>query len=103
MELPYPPTALGLEVVFLLFYAVIEPVRLFLGAWRRSRTSSGARFRALRRPATLPPPKLAARLSAPTGSRGNKTESVRPLAWSLGLALPVVVFNVYVLSLQTYV
>lgn len=31
-ELPYPPTALALEILFVLLYAIVEPVRLFLGA-----------------------------------------------------------------------
>jgi hypothetical protein len=37
------------------------------------------------------------------GSRGNKTESTRPLAMSLALAVPVTVFCAYMLSLQTFV
>ena len=47
-----------------------------------------------------PPP---ARPLARAGSRGNKTEALRPLASSLALALPVAVFHVYCLCLQTHV
>jgi len=36
-------------------------------------------------------------------SRGNKTEQLKPLAWSIGLAVPVVVGYAFFLDLQTYV
>jgi len=36
-------------------------------------------------------------------SRGNKTEQLKPLLWSIGLSVPVVVGYTFFLHLQTYV
>lgn len=40
---------------------------------------------------------------ARTASKGNKTEQTAPLAFSILLALPMVVFFAYYLHFQTYV
>ena len=97
--MPYPTAALSAELAFVLLYCLIEPIRLYLGTASRASTGSGAR-------ASHPP--ISARCSparppARAGSRGNKTEALRPLASSLALALPVAVFHVYCLCLQTHV
>jgi len=36
-------------------------------------------------------------------SKGNKTEQIPPLAWSIALSAPVLVAHTYFLRLQTYV
>lgn len=37
------------------------------------------------------------------GSKGNKTEQSAPLAFSILLTLPMIIFHVYYLQFQTYV
>jgi transmembrane protein 216 len=36
-------------------------------------------------------------------SRGNKTEQIPPLVWSMSLSIPMIVGYVYFLTMQTYV
>ena len=36
-------------------------------------------------------------------SRGNKTEQIPPLLWSIALGIPMIVGFVYYLTIQTYV
>jgi len=98
--LPYPQTAIGLEVAFVFLYAIIESIRLYLCACQV--TPHWARLQIQTRAINASKCSSACG-TLPAGERGNKTEAISPLVTSLLLALAVIIFHAYYIRLQTYV
>lgn len=112
--LPYPPSALGLEVAFVFLWALFEFARLRLGeaapaaSWGAAVPAAAGDAHCLTPqpfPAAGPPGHGTDSTPArpPPATRGNKLELVGPSLFALGLAAPTVIFHAYYTRLQTYV
>jgi hypothetical protein len=86
----YPSQAIGWEVAMLFLLGILDSCRLYLGERSKDRESIPSR------PSLLTAYRVAA-------SKGNKTEQIPPLVWSLTLDPPIIVGYSYYLDLQTYV
>ena len=84
--LPYPPTRFGWELSFVFFFIIIEACRIYQGRW-----------------ACLYMMIIARNIRVSIATKGNKTEQIAPIIWSVSISIPVVVLAVYFVSLQTYV
>jgi hypothetical protein len=96
-KLPYPDSVIGWEIAFCCLYVFIDAGRISAG---RCRCVVDALLQCMR--ATCTPSTTVACLRWP-GTRGNKTETVGPMIWSILLALPVLALHAYYFAFQTYV
>lgn len=103
--LPYPRAVIDWEVVFIFLWALVEWARLYLGEWQEEQWEKQGAAIAFKVQIVEPSLSLTLGLlhSPSAASRGNKTELLSPLTMSLALAVPVAVFHIYYLQLQTYV
>ena len=106
--LPYPPTALEAEVIFILLNFLVEMMRLFqskffpLSHSLHSRGLSLPSFRMLHNFRAMLTVSIFHR-TPPAVSKGNKTEQVPPLVWGGGLSIIVLILNFYMIAFQTYI
>ena len=101
--LPYPPNAIGLEVAFVFFYGLLEWSRIRLGAQRRVVAGLQRVVRARASNNRLPSHSPFSPRASLTASRGNRLEELSTTLTSVLFGAPVIVYHVYLISLQTYV
>jgi hypothetical protein len=88
LNLPYPTVTLVGEMILLTVVCTIDVNRIFLGASSPALATLAGRL---------------SHISTLAASRGNKTERVGSLGWSLVLYIFATVGHVYFVSLQVYV